>query len=330
MLKGIVGTHASNFHCDDVTGSVFLKYTDEFKHHRLIRTLNQAELDKCDLVFDIGGVYDHSLHRYDHHQKGFSETFSPNHKVTLSGCGLLFKHFGEEIIKNIVSLIDPLATLTEDQIQWMKLKVYNMFVMSIDAADNGINPTTEEPLFRDSTSIHYRVAKLNSKGRGLMRLDMFLKAQELVQKEFMECVTNIYFKLLPSVDICREMFNQRYQYNEQGRIMVLTEHCSWKDCIMDLEDEEERKTGERKEVWYVISFTEGRNQWGCIATPIAPNSFDMRKPFPKPWRGLRDDDLTKVSGVEESVFTHNSGFLCCNKTFEGMLKMAQLAVDYQE
>jgi uncharacterized UPF0160 family protein len=34
----------------------------------LIRTRDPQELEKCDVVVDVGGVYDHNTHRYDHHQ----------------------------------------------------------------------------------------------------------------------------------------------------------------------------------------------------------------------------------------------------------------------
>ena len=36
---------------------------------RIVRTRNQEELDQCDIVVDVGGVYDPGQHRYDHHQK---------------------------------------------------------------------------------------------------------------------------------------------------------------------------------------------------------------------------------------------------------------------
>ncbi len=36
---------------------------------RIVRSRQQGELDKCDIVVDVGGVYDPATHRYDHHQK---------------------------------------------------------------------------------------------------------------------------------------------------------------------------------------------------------------------------------------------------------------------
>ena len=40
------------------------------------------------------------------------------------------------------------------------------------------------------------------------------------------------------------------------------------------------------------------------------------------WRGVRDEDLAKVSGIPGCIFVHASGFIGGNKTYEGALKMA--------
>ena len=41
------------------------------------------------------------------------------------------------------------------------------------------------------------------------------------------------------------------------------------------------------------------------------------------WRGLRDDELSRVSNIEGCVFVHASGFIGGNKTYEGALEMAR-------
>ena len=53
-----------------------------------------------DLVVDVGGEYDVERNRFDHHQRGFEETFNSNFKTKLSGSGLIFKHFGLEVLQN--------------------------------------------------------------------------------------------------------------------------------------------------------------------------------------------------------------------------------------
>jgi uncharacterized UPF0160 family protein len=58
----------------------------------IIRTRDPAELAKCDILVDVGAVYDPSTHRYDHHQAGFTETFDDTHKIKLSSAGLIYKY----------------------------------------------------------------------------------------------------------------------------------------------------------------------------------------------------------------------------------------------
>lgn len=94
---------------------------------------------------------------------------------------------------------------------------------------------------------------------------------------------------------------------------------------------------------YVVYPDESGN-WRIQAVPEAPESFASRKALPEVWRGLRDDELTKASGVDGGIFVHASGFIGGkkspfpthvsrlmgdpgNKTKEGALKIATLALD---
>jgi uncharacterized UPF0160 family protein len=55
-------------------------------------------LKDLDAVIDVGGEYDSSRHRYDHHQRGFDEVFGHGFSTKLSSAGLVYKHFGLEVI----------------------------------------------------------------------------------------------------------------------------------------------------------------------------------------------------------------------------------------
>ena len=46
-----------------------------------------------DIVVDVGGVYSPETHRYDHHQRGFSEVFGYGgfNDTKLSSAGLVYK-----------------------------------------------------------------------------------------------------------------------------------------------------------------------------------------------------------------------------------------------
>ena len=68
LVSPKIGTHNGTFHCDEVLACFMLKQLPEYKHADVVRTRNPEELSKCDVVVDVGGIYDADTHRYDHHQ----------------------------------------------------------------------------------------------------------------------------------------------------------------------------------------------------------------------------------------------------------------------
>lgn len=72
---------------------------------------------------------------------------------------------------------------------------------------------------------------------------------------------------------------------------------------------------------------DGRSKgWRVQAVSVSPGSFESRLPLPSTWRGLRDDELSRETGIDGGVFVHMSGFIGGNKTFEGALAMAEKAL----
>ena len=57
---------------DEALAVSLLKKTKEFTGAQLIRTRDANKLAECDIVVDVGGVYDPATHRYDHHQVSVS------------------------------------------------------------------------------------------------------------------------------------------------------------------------------------------------------------------------------------------------------------------
>lgn len=41
------------------------------------------------------------------------------------------------------------------------------------------------------------------------------------------------------------------------------------------------------------------------------------------WRGMRDEALSKISGIPGCIFVHASGFIGGNNTMDGALEMAR-------
>lgn len=59
---------------------------------------------------------------------------------------------------------------------------------------------------------------------------------------------------------------------------------------------------------------------------VAPDRFESRKPLPNQWRGVRDEELSRVAGIPGCVFVHMSGFIGGNQSYEGALAMAKAAL----
>ena len=58
-----IGTHSGAFHCDEVLACAMLKKLPEYKEAEIIRTRDQSLLDKCDIVVDVGAIFDPKVHR---------------------------------------------------------------------------------------------------------------------------------------------------------------------------------------------------------------------------------------------------------------------------
>ena len=68
-----------------------------------------------------------------------------------------------------------------------------------------------------------------------------------------------------------------------------------------------------------------RGGYNVYAVPVEIGSFVNRKSLPEEWRGLRDENLQKVTGVKSARFCHNSGFICSAEEFQDAVNLAIIA-----
>ena len=71
----LIGTHNGQFHCDEALACYMLKLLPEFEHCKIVRTRDERVLDTCDIVVDVGAVYELERMRFDHHQKEFKVNY---------------------------------------------------------------------------------------------------------------------------------------------------------------------------------------------------------------------------------------------------------------
>lgn len=150
-----IGTHSGSFQADEALGVWMLKRLPLYKDSPVIRSRDTEVLKPLTIVIDVAGRYEHDILRYDHHQRGFFETFDGQNKdfkdggrpdvtgpetatgkfkTKLSAAGLVYKHYGREVI----SALHPAMAKDPDALEWVFDKMYKDFMEGLDADDNGI------------------------------------------------------------------------------------------------------------------------------------------------------------------------------------------------
>uniref|UniRef100_A0A8C6W703 Melanocyte proliferating gene 1 n=1 Tax=Nannospalax galili TaxID=1026970 RepID=A0A8C6W703_NANGA len=327
MAPPRIGTHNGTFHCDEALACALLRLLPEYRDAEIVRTRDPEKLASCDIVVDVGGEYDPQRHRYDHHQRTFTETMSslcPGKpwQTKLSSAGLVYLHFGHKLLAQL------LGTSEEDTVvDTLYDKMYENFVEEVDAVDNGISQWEEgEPRYALTTTLSARVARLNPTWNQPNQDTEagFRHAMELVQEEFLQRLNFYQHSWLPARALVEEALAQRFKVDPSGKIVELAKGgCPWKEHLYHLESELSPPVA----ISFVI-YTDQAGQWRVQCVPKEPHSFQSRLPLPEPWRGLRDEALDQVSGIPGCIFVHASGFIGGHHTREGALSMARATLVY--
>lgn len=284
-------------------------------------------------MVDVGGVFDKEKNRFDHHQKSFDQTFStlrpefPDYKVRLSSAGLIYTYFGEEVIKEILKSKCDLDA-DSNLIKKIYEKVYRGLIQEIDGIDNGVPMYDGEPLYQISSNISSRVGRFNPAWNSTEDYDVqsqFEKAMVIAGEEFVDRVVYYGSVWYPARHIVEEALENRYNVHKSGEIIELSSMCPWKDHLFDLESENDL-VGVTKFVLFSSSDTDFR----ATGVPINSGSFVCRKFLHKEWRGIREADLQKISGIEGAVFVHATGFIGGCKTKDGALQMAVKSLEAED
>lgn len=325
-----LGVHGGKFHLDDVLCCYLISslYGERLNNKVFIHRSIEAgkDLEKCDFVMDTGMEYDHSKRHYDHHQKDFAETYK-NRSIKLSASGLIWKHYGKEIVQTLLTdFKDFKYKLTDHKIEIITDKIYDSIFSFVDAKDNGINqyaePITQKAVYMDNSNLGYFVSLFNEAWYEDLTpeqtLERFKQAMVIVGEYFMK----IFIKSVYSIQaqkIVNDAYKERFKYRSDGRVLVL------KDSRIPVNIFKlNLKTNPK--ILYIVGYNKDRNQYSALAVNETGESYKTILPFPKEWRGLSEEKLVEVSEIPNSTFVHSSGFLACNKTLKGILLMVDKSI----
>ena len=334
----LIGTHDGSFHCDEAMACGLLRHTAAMANANVVRTRLDEQLKQCNIVVDVGTVYNADSLRFDHHQKEFNGTMhtgAKQYNTRLSSAGLVYKHYGREIIRRYTDACaeDGALTekLTEAQVDLLFDRVYKDFVEHIDGIDNGVEEycgkTESDSVVRNynvSTTLSSRVGKLyprwNEENNREREDAAFVQAVTLATTEFFQAVDYLACSWLPARSVVQKAFDAAGEIHESKAIISFKEGgCPWKDHLVDLEKESDA----HGRTLFVL-FQDTKGGWRVMAVPKENASFQNRKSLP--WRGLRDAELDAASGIDGCVFVHVGGFIGGNKTYEGAVAMATKAL----
>ena len=262
----------------------------------LIRTRDEKLLGELDIVYDVGGG------EFDHH--GVDKLYREN-GTPYAACGLIWKSFG----KHVIHSKDP--SLDEVEIDSVFHYVDRALIEGIDALDNGIRSEDGNIRIMNISTI---ISGFNPPWYSEKSEDeAFNEAVELTGRVLRNTIDN-RFAVLKS----RENILRAYKNRPIPEVLVLDAFCPWGEALRDID--------EKNEVFFVVYPSKGNY---AMQTIREVNGED-RKYLPKSWAGLRDEELAAVTGVSDAVFSHTGRFIAVAGSFEGIMKMAFLAISEPE
>ncbi len=315
----VIATHSGTFHADDVFGVGILMGV--FPSHRLVRTRKQELIDAADFAVDVGGVWDAAKGRFDHHQRGFDGARpaqlvdgNPVPGVGYASAGLVWSQYGTAYVQAWCAAQGH--ALDAAAIEQIVRSIDHSLVQYLDIVDTGQGDVS--PGIFGLSSL---IAQLNTHWLEEKGLDHAAKAH-LLETRFREAIA-ITRKFLDHA-ISKKVAQLRAMDTVRqaprllgGRVLHLQEGgMPWTHVVLN----------EMPEVMFVIYPDSDGDQYQIKTVPVEAGSFTARMDLPASWAGLRDGELAAVNGVSDSVFCHLNLFIGGARSFEGAVKMAELAL----
>lgn len=287
-------THSSKYHTDDVFAVATLIILLGEDKVSIVRSRDMEVINDGDYVVDVGQIYDPTLKRFDHHQKGGAGERSNG--IPYASFGLVWKEYGETISGS----------------KEAALEIDKVIVQPIDAHDNGVQFSKSILNDLHPVDIGFLTFLFAPTWKEEGNIDeIFIKlaryAVEIIKREV----------VIVNDKIEAEKFViESYNNASDKRVIELDERYPWEEVLTRF-----------SEPVFVIYKKRIDNNWSLKTIRNDPFSFESRKKLPAEWGGKIDKELEIVTGVIGALFCHNALFLAVAKTREGILKMAEIALN---
>ena len=238
----LIATHAGQFHADDVVAVALVRL---FAHPsaNVVRTRNPAVIASADMVVDVGGVFDPSSKKFDHHQADYhGERSSAGMILDWLGdkgsiSGRLFRHLHDNLIHQV------------DQVDIGKAEIRPGEMTFSDTIAH-FNPASKDPA---------------------VQLEAF-EAAVNVATTVIQSLTNKLQSILDDEDTVLDAMELAERNGD--KTMWFPGELVWKETYFE-------NGGSTHHTRYIASPVNG--QWRLLAIPPRMNTFDMKSPLPHRW-----------------------------------------------
>ena len=195
------GVHDGTFHADDVTACALLLYFDLIDKKEIVRTRDYDTLAFMQFVCDVGGKYDPSKKRFDHHQSSY--------EGLLSSAGMIWTYLKEE------KIIEP------SLYQYLRER----FIHGVDEVDTGVR----FPPFghADFSSVIASFVPVSYDATNQEMDDAFFEAVDFVFGYLTRMVKKYYY-----LEKCKERVEE--VMDAMGECLIFEEKLPWLEPFFSL------------------------------------------------------------------------------------------------
>ncbi len=289
----LIGAHSGSFHADDVFAVAALSLLHE--DYKIVRSRDPKVWETCDFLVDVGGIYDHSQNKYDHHFRN-GPTYDDG--LPMSSIGLVWKHYGLEICDS-KEIAD---------------RVCSLLIRGLDANDNGVTlsiPNKKGPEAQE-ISLSKTIAIMNPQDSSLA--DAAFEQEVLRAKLLLNAIIADSEQWINSKNEVKASL--RYSLSNNLPYIEVGEGCKWQGHLLNSQG--------NASILYSL-YPHGE-KWYIRAVPSSIGKFSNRKNLPKNWGGLNDDEFSKAAGIPDGIFCHHSLFICAAHSKESAIKLINKAI----
>lgn len=306
----ILCTHDGVFQADEVLATVVLQYL--YPEVEVIRSRDERDWHRADIVYDVGGAYDPEHRWFDHHQREFRER--RENGVPYSSFGLIWRHYGVDVCRafleaNELDYVEPeeLADLVDRD-----------FVQGVDAFDCG--KLVRKTFLHGSSNVTVPlptiatlIANLNpswvEQERGANFDIHFATAVALAHQFFMRALWSAAGRL-HAMEIVRDR-------DRGGAILNIGTFCPWTEVV----------AREMQHVMLVVFRDPASNTWRVQVAPRSLGGHGNRCALPTAWGGLSSSDFKRRTRVRDAMFCHRDCWIAGAESEGGAMALAQLALN---